>query len=240
MPSRQVRGTRLLAKRLAPRTGQAGLTLIELIVAFSLMLILSLMAIPVARVRVQREKEQRLRHALQEMRVAIDRHKDMADQGRLEGLDPDNYGYPPSLEALVDGIGLGEDNPLAQGLGLGQSMQDGLGVDEGFGSERGGAFGSMSQRGFGGGSRSISGLGDSRSERESGRFEDPLRGEREKPEAIRFLRAIPVDPITGERRWGMLSNSDDPESRRWSGRNVFDVYSLSNDLALDGTRYSDW
>ena len=62
----------------------------------------------------------------------------------------------------------------------------------------------------------------------------------DRPEMIRFLRSIPVDPMTGQREWGMLSVSDDPEGRSWSGRNVFDVYSLSNGIALDGTRYSEW
>jgi general secretion pathway protein G len=57
---------------------------------------------------------------------------------------------------------------------------------------------------------------------------------------VRFLRRIPVDPMTGRADWGFRAVQDDPDSRSWSGRNVFDVYSLSNGTALDGTRYSDW
>ena len=57
---------------------------------------------------------------------------------------------------------------------------------------------------------------------------------------VRFLRAIPVDPMTKSTDWGMRSNQDDADSDSWGGQNVFDVYSKSNDTALDGTKYSTW
>ncbi len=57
---------------------------------------------------------------------------------------------------------------------------------------------------------------------------------------VRFLRRIPVDPMTGQREWGMRSIQDDPDSTSWGGDNVFDVYSKSQGTALDGTKYSDW
>ena len=57
---------------------------------------------------------------------------------------------------------------------------------------------------------------------------------------VRFLRRIPVDPMTGEADWGLRSVQDEPDSRSWSGHNVFDVYSLSTGTALDGTKYADW
>ncbi len=57
---------------------------------------------------------------------------------------------------------------------------------------------------------------------------------------IRFLRRIPVDPMTGKPDWGLRSAQDDLDSTSWGGQNVFDVYSRSNDTASDGTRYSDW
>ncbi len=60
------------------------------------------------------------------------------------------------------------------------------------------------------------------------------------PKAIRLLRKIPVDPMTGKAKWGMRSNADDPESTVWGGQDVFDVYSLSSGTALDGTKYADW
>lgn len=56
----------------------------------------------------------------------------------------------------------------------------------------------------------------------------------------RFLRKIPVDPMTGQADWGMRSMQDDPDSTDWGGQNVFDVYSKSDGTALDGTPYSSW
>lgn len=57
---------------------------------------------------------------------------------------------------------------------------------------------------------------------------------------VRFLRKIPVDPMTGYPEWGMRSVQDSPDAGSWGGQNVFDVYSRSTATALDGTRYSDW
>lgn len=56
----------------------------------------------------------------------------------------------------------------------------------------------------------------------------------------RFLRRIPVDPMTGQVEWGMRSYQDEPDSWSWGGENVYDVYSLSEATALDGTKYKDW
>jgi general secretion pathway protein G len=57
---------------------------------------------------------------------------------------------------------------------------------------------------------------------------------------IRFLRKIPVDPMTGTAEWGLRAVQDDPDSTSWGGKNVFDVYSKSTATAQDGTKYSDW
>lgn len=57
---------------------------------------------------------------------------------------------------------------------------------------------------------------------------------------VRFLRRIPVDPMTGRAEWDLVSVQDDPDSRSWGGQDVFDVHSKSKAIALDGTRYSDW
>jgi len=56
----------------------------------------------------------------------------------------------------------------------------------------------------------------------------------------RYLREIPIDPMTGKKDWGLRSVQDDPDSTGWGGQDVFDVYSLSSGTALDGTKYSDW
>lgn len=57
---------------------------------------------------------------------------------------------------------------------------------------------------------------------------------------IVFLRKIPIDPMTGRADWGLRAVQDDPDSRQWSGKDVFDVYSQSTSTAMDGTKYSDW
>jgi len=56
----------------------------------------------------------------------------------------------------------------------------------------------------------------------------------------RFLRRIPWDPMTGEQEWGKRSYQDEPDSDSWGGENLYDVYSLSDGTAIDGTKYKDW
>ena len=58
--------------------------------------------------------------------------------------------------------------------------------------------------------------------------------------SVRFLRRIPVDPMTGEAEWGLRSFQDDFDSTSWGGENVFDVYSLSEGVGLDGVPYQEW
>jgi general secretion pathway protein G len=57
---------------------------------------------------------------------------------------------------------------------------------------------------------------------------------------LKFLRRIPIDPMTNKPDWGMRSMQDDPTSDSWDGNNVFDVFTKSQDTALDGTKYKDW
>ena len=148
---------------------QAGLTLLELILACSILLILSSAALPIARYAVVREKEAILRHNLDEIRGAIDRYKDAADHQAIR-VEIGAEGYPPDLETLVNGVKLGSS-------------------------------------------------GDKK---------------------IVFLRKIPIDPMTGRADWGLRAVQDDPDSRNWGGKDVFDVYSQSTGTAMDGTKYSDW
>ncbi|HEX4277924.1 MAG TPA: type II secretion system protein [Bryobacteraceae bacterium] len=150
---------------------QRGMTLVELIVAFTILLVLSSMAVPVARSNVRRMKERNLREALKEIHTAIDKYKDMADGGKLGVQKLDTYGYPETLEALVDGV-----------KGSGQAADT----------------------------------------------------------KLKFLRRIPIDPMTNTREWGLRSMQDDPTSMSWGGQNVFDVYTKSMDKAADGTPYSQW
>jgi general secretion pathway protein G len=61
-----------------------------------------------------------------------------------------------------------------------------------------------------------------------------------RPGIMKFLRRIPKDPMTDSYDWGLRSYQDDPDSDRWGGENVYDVYTKSSRKALDGTQYRDW
>jgi general secretion pathway protein G len=80
-----------------------GFTLVEMIVAITILMILTGMAIPLARVTIKRERERELRQALWQMRDAIDRYKDAADRGAFQ-IKVGSEGYPPDLQTLVDGV----------------------------------------------------------------------------------------------------------------------------------------
>lgn len=149
--------------------GQRGLTLLELVVASAILTLLATMALPLAQVKIKRDKERELRRALREIRTAIDRYKDASDRG-LIAVKIDTEGYPEDLETLVEGV-------------------------------------------------QLTGAPDRR---------------------VRFLRKIPRDPMINSTDWGLRSVQDDPDSLSWSGKNVFDVYSRSQGIALDETRYQDW
>jgi general secretion pathway protein G len=86
------------------RRSQAGLTLVELIVAFTILSLLTSMAVPLARYKVKRDKERDLRWALYEIRRGIDNYKDMADKGELGPQKLGTEGYPESLDILVEGV----------------------------------------------------------------------------------------------------------------------------------------
>jgi general secretion pathway protein G len=71
-------------------------------------------------------------------------------------------------------------------------------------------------------------------------LETLVNGEDVNGKKVKFLRRIPVDPMTGKAEWGMRSMQDDPTSDSWDGDDVFDVFTKSQDTALDGTKYKDW
>jgi len=145
---------------------QSGMTLLELIIACAILLIISAAAMPVVRIMIIRPKEAELRRDLREMRTAIDRYKDMADQSQIR-TQVGSEGYPPDLDTLVKGVTVGANK-------------------------------------------------------------------------VRFLRRVPIDPMTGRADWNTQSVQDDPDSTGGSGDNLFDVRSKSQGTALDGTKYSDW
>ena len=152
---------------------QRGFTFVELMVVTAIVLILASVAVPMAQVTVQRQREAELNYALREMRTAIDKFKDAADQGLIPPteLDPGNEGYPKDLDTLVEGVSVANDA--------------------------------------------------------SGR-------------KLKFLRRVPLDPMTRKAEWGKRSYQDRPDTSSWGGQNVFDVYSISEGTGLDGRKYRDW
>ena len=144
-------------------------SLVELMAAITIALLLTTVALPLARTQIQRSKETELRRDLRQMREAIDHYKDFADRGMFP-IKADTFGYPPDLQTLVEGV--------------------------------------------------------------------PLKGSSNAK--YKFLRRVPIDPMTGSPDWGLRSMQDDPDSRSWGGEHVFDVYSKSDATALDGSKYSDW
>ncbi len=201
----------------AARNRMAGLTLIELILTCGILLVLSAAAIPLFRMTIQRRKESELRYDLRQMRDAIDRYKDDADKNLIR-TEVGSQNYPPDLQTLVDGVMVS-----AVGSGAGGVSAAALAGASGTGQ-----FGSMgtSQSGPAGGASQLgSALGQGMSSTTS---------------KVRYLRKIPVDPMTGKADWGLRSVQDDPDSSSWGGHNVFDVYSESQATAIDETKYSDW
>lgn len=182
---------------------QAGMTLIELVLACAILLILSSAALPLARNTVKRQKEAELRRDLREMRTAIDRYKDAADKN-LVRTEAGSQGYPPDLETLVSGVAMSASGGSAGGTAA-------TAVAGASSSAQVSALPSMA---------ALSGSGASAK--------------------VRFLRKIPIDPLTGKPDWGLRAVQDDPDSRSWGGHNVFDIYSLSTGTAVDGTNYGDW
>jgi general secretion pathway protein G len=147
--------------------GQRGVTLLEMIVVITILLILMGAAVPVVKVSVRRAHETDLRRALWEMRTAIDRYKDAADKNMFR-VKLESQGYPPDLDTLVNG-------------------------------------------------------------------EEIAGGKK-----LRFLRQIPIDPMTGNKDWGLRSMQDDPQSDSWGGQNVFDVYTKSTGTGMNGIKYREW
>ena len=89
------------------KRGERGLTLVELIVAFTILAMLTTMALPLTRYKVRRDRERELRHSLDQIRKAIDDYKDAALSGKIQ-VKLGTEGYPESLEQLVEGVNLAQ------------------------------------------------------------------------------------------------------------------------------------
>lgn len=198
-----------------------GYTLLELVITLGVLAVLVMGTIPLADNAVKRQKEQKLREALRQMRSAIDEFKrdtigacttgaattrNPIDPGQALPADPrsrviiddckifesDNLDrYPPDLETLVNGVRVKSRSPDVRG---------------------------------------------------SSPFDDKNATDiLENKEVIKvYLREIPVDPFTGEKDWRLRSSYQDKDSENWDEVNVFDVRSAAAGEALNGEKYSDW
>lgn len=156
-------------------TNNQGFSLLELMVSLVIISILATIVIPVAEINIQRQKENELRHALREIRTAIDAYKRASDEGHIVKA-PDTSGYPPTLQALVQGI-----------------------TDA----------------------------------------KDPGGGK------LYFLRRIPFDPLLNEpgvdpaASWGKRSYASEPNAPS-EGRDIYDIYTRSDRIGLNGIPYNQW
>jgi len=211
---------------------QSGMTLLELIIACAILLVLASAAMPVARYTVKRQKEAELHRELREMRDAIDRYKDAADRNLIR-VEVGSEGYPPDLDTLVKGVDLTsqQGGGIAGATNPGQPIVPSSGFGSTFGTNSFGSSGSFGSNSAGGSSfGQSSGQGQNNG---SSQGQDLIRH-------VRFLRRVPVDPMTGTSNWGLRSAQDDPDTTSWGGQDVFDVFTTSAGTALDGTKYSDW
>jgi general secretion pathway protein G len=103
----EARRNAVIRKPVIRKRGERGLTLVELIVAFTILSMLTTMAVPLARYRVQRDKERELRYALREIHNAIDAYKDAALAGKIQ-TKLGTEGYPETLQQLVEGVNLSQ------------------------------------------------------------------------------------------------------------------------------------
>ncbi|MGA7792622.1 MAG: type II secretion system protein [Candidatus Acidiferrales bacterium] len=208
------------------------MTLLELILTTGILLVLSTAAIPMFRITIQHRKESELRYDLREMRNAIDRYKDDADKNLIR-TEVGSQNYPPDLQTLVDGVTVSAGGGGAGGIsasalaGASNTTQFGSAGTPQLGAGQAGGASQFGQGAAGG----IPSLGSTGS---------ASQAMSDTPSKVRYLRKIPVDPMTGKPDWGLRSVQDDPDSTSWGGSNVFDVYSQSQATATDGTKYSDW
>jgi general secretion pathway protein G len=212
-----------------------GFSLIELVMTLTIMAILSIGVMPLVKVAVRRQKETQLRDALRQMREAIDQFHREAVRSPCTGLTgagttgqipgaggangPQGQGQQAPIDPRVkviisDCTIFGVDNPDRYPPDL-QTLVDGVNV-----VPYGGGLG---QRG----NLAVNATDAARS--------DELATKRKI-----YLRAIPIDPMTGDKDWDFRSCYDAADAGSWGGENVFDVRSKSKGIALNGEKYSDW
>jgi general secretion pathway protein G len=225
-----VSGVKSTGRRVAlSLTRQDGFSLIELVMTITIMTILTMGVIPLVKVSVRRQKEQRLREVLREMRTAIDEfHRDtvgmvcsgVAMTPQQQQQQQQNMVIDPRQKVVISDCTIfGVDNPDHYPPEL-QTLIEGVNVVPRAASSLGG--------------RGLQSTGTS-----AGSSNSTLDAQAATKKKV-YLRELPVDPITGKAEWDFRSCYDAVDSTSWGGENVFDVRSKSRDTALNGEKYSDW
>ena len=215
-----VTGVKVPGRRV-PFSSERGFTLIELVMSITVMTILTLGVIPLMKVSVKRQKEQQLRDALRQMRMAINEfHRDTVGMPTIGiGGGTGRQPLPPAVidprsrVVISDTTIFGVDNPDRYPPDL-ETLVNGVNV-----IPRGGTAG---------------GVGDPNV------IATEVGSSQLSTKKKIYLRAIPVDPMTGEAEWDLRSCYDSADAGSWGGENVFDVRSKSKGTALNGENYSDW
>jgi general secretion pathway protein G len=223
---------------LAASSPARGFTLMELVITLTVLTILTMSVIPLVKLSVKRQREQQLRDTLRSIRMAIDQfHREALaapqtqqrpgggqQQAPGEGQAPGPNQIPPSIDprirvAITDNTIFGVDNPDRYPPDL-ETLVNGVSVTPLAGAAPGGGGGGIV--GLSGSDRTLT--------------DNTLTATKKKV----YLREIPVDPMTGERDWEIRSTYDSKDTGSWGGENVFNVFSKSNETALDGSKYSEW
>jgi general secretion pathway protein G len=204
---------------------ERGFSLIELVITVTVLTILTLGVIPLVKVSVKRQREQQLRDSLRQIRTAIDEfHRDtvgMVCTGAITGIGPSGTPNPAPPVAVMsidprskvvisDCTIFGVDNPDHYPPDLDTLISGVNVVPRGMGTGAG-------QPGM--------------DATEVGKLSTKQKV---------YLRALPIDPMTGKADWELRSSYDPADSDSWGGENVFDVRSKSKEKALNGENYSDW
>ncbi len=215
-----------LHKSAAPVCNSGGWTLIELVISITVMTILTLGVIPLVKTSVRRAREQQLRESLRTMREAIKEfHRDtigiQCAGGATAAPPVQNPGQPGAPQVFIDPRSkvvisdctiFSVDNPDHFPPTL-ESLVEGVNV-----VPRAGLAGAV------GGTQGPQAT------------DNKLVSLKKKV----YLRAVPVDPITGTAEWDQRSTYDAADASSWGGENVFDVRSKATGTALNGENYSDW
>jgi general secretion pathway protein G len=210
-------------------TDQSGFTLLELIVTLTVLAIMVFATMPMAQNAVKRQKEQRLREALREIRLAIDEFKrdtyGACPQGAVTTTNPvpnpnpnpggNNAPADPRSRVVIDDCTIFDTENLDRFPPTLETLVDGVKVK-----------------------------GRGLNIKQKGAFDDDkdslVFGDEPKEVKKVYLREIPIDPMTGEANWRKRSSYQEKGNDSWDDVNVFDVRSSSDEEALNGEKYSDW